>query len=198
MSSIRSIKNFQIGVLPDHFIGKKTLPPRPTRHQPSPSHDQPPLKRSRAPQRPPTTPSSTHPSHPPNYFPEAPLFELVDPGPNRLSSRDVVKKLREKIPQGYRMFKLPDDTGKFRLVCLHSACQAPYNQCHLPSCTYKPRGTVNPTPESYLHIDLAKPSWGSKPEAYWHDIVRYLKLPSNQTVVRPSLALQALTPSAQW
>ena len=201
MSSIRSIKNFQQDVLPDHFVGLKQPPTRPTARLPShtPNYDQaPPLKRARAPSRPPAQPSQRQSSGPPDYFPSEHIFELINPGHSRLTPQAVVKKLREKIPPGYRMFKLPDDTGKFRLVCLHSACQAPYNQCHLPSCNYKPRNTPDPSPISYLHIDLSQPQWRNKPEEYWNDIVRYFKLPENQEVVQPSAAFKALTPGAQW
>ena len=201
MSSICSIKNFQHDVLPDHFVGLKQPPTRPTVRTSShtPIYDQPPpLKRVRAPSRPPAPSPQRQSSGPLDYFPSAHIFELTDPGNSRLTPQAVVKKLREKIPTGYRMFKLPDDTGKFRLVCLHSACQAPYNQCHLPSCNYKPRNTPDQSPISYMHIDLSQPHWRNKPEAYWNDIVRYFKLPENHEVVQPLAAFKALTPGAQW
>lgn len=97
------------------------------------------------------------------------------------------------------MFKFPNETGNFCLICLHSACQALYNQCHLPSCQYTPpRNVISAVPEPYLRMDLAKPIWATKPEAYWSETVCYLKLPDNQTVVKPSAQFQTPTPSANW
>jgi hypothetical protein len=53
-----------------------------------------------------------------------------------------------------------------------------------------------PTP--FSHVDLAVEPWASKPEAFWDQIVAWLKLPGVSLIVRPSAFLKAKTPAAAW
>ena len=129
-----------------------------------------------------------------------PLFQLVGPLPERQSG--VPSRITKFFQDpGAKMFRLLDEDGKWRLICLKSSAQPPFHTCCTPACDASCSGPRNNRTRGrlpYFHVDLGLPYFQNVPEAYFVDIVAFLQLPGVSDVVRPSAALKQLTPSTNW
>jgi hypothetical protein len=101
------------------------------------------------------------------------------------------------------MFRLSDQNGRSRQICLKSCCQPPWNQCVAVPCKHVKRQAQDAQrterePAPYLHVDLASPYWRDTPESTWAPLVEFLKQDGVSQNIQPSEWLKALTPSAGW
>jgi hypothetical protein len=143
------------------------------------------------------------PTSSPDFVSAQPVFELVNAPTD---DRGCFSQFMEANPTGSRMPQLPNQEGKFSLICFSSAASAPFNKCNLAQCfrnqisrTRNPRYNNPEGPPPFCHVDFSLPRWADKPESFcWGPVVQWLRLPSVARRIRPSEFLKAKTPATPW
>ena len=130
----------------------------------------------------------------PDFCGTSALLEAIEPLAPNLGS--IVRELSDRAERHgdsskLRYPRLMGPNGKHCEICFKSAFAAPHNKCATAICSKGGR-------DKRLHIDLGQEEWRSKSTDYWDDLITWLKLPQVAALLRPSPALKALTPGANW
>jgi hypothetical protein len=119
-----------------------------------------------------------------------PPMEIIEMIPGKTVTATLMRRFTTHIR--FPRLNLPNGTSQ--TICLNSAFQSPHNCCESKACGDR---TTNPrTPR--FHLDLSREPWRSKPEDFWSPLVLFLQTDAVRPHIRPSQALQRLTPSTQW
>jgi hypothetical protein len=118
-----------------------------------------------------------------------PPMEIIKMIPGKTVTATLMRRFTTHI----RFPRLNMPNGTSQTICLNSAFQMPHNCCDSKSCGDR---TTQPRPR--LHLDLTREPWCSKSEDFWSLLVLFLQTDAVRPHIRPSQALQCLTPSTQW
>ena len=119
------------------------------------------------------------------------LIVPVEPLPGQ---KAAISTIVQHLPRPGRFPTLPDENGTLSYICFQSCFAAPHDRCVTKKCMHQKTAT----PTARLHIDISSDFWRKKPESYWKSLVDWLKLPGVTQHFSPSVALKALTPTANW